>query len=215
MWCNGTVDAVMLKRRHICRRRDPPLWAAGRWSLAETAVRSPASCAWLAWARSCRSTHPTPAASPGRSNSGKEKWLVSVTGRKPSRYKGRILEYTRYGTEVSNGLLTCTQTHFKQFILTPSPYLLPASDNVLPCGNFAITGGKTEISAPHMGRHTQNSCKCAARVAGRCCDVLLWKTDTAVLRWGVAATQTRVQCVQHWRSLIELLQTPAHFQQTD
>lgn len=71
-------------------------------------------------------------------------------------------------------------TNTCQFILTPFPYLLPASDNVLPCGNFAITGGKPEISAPHLGRRTQNSCQWAARVAGRCCDTLLWQLHRPV-----------------------------------
>lgn len=46
------------------------LWAAGRWSLAETAARSPASYALLVWAHSCQSTHPAPAASLGQSSSG-------------------------------------------------------------------------------------------------------------------------------------------------
>lgn len=49
--------------------RPSPLWAAGRWSRAETAARSPASYAWPAWAHSCRSAHPALAASPGRSSS--------------------------------------------------------------------------------------------------------------------------------------------------
>lgn len=61
-----------------------------------------------------------------------------------------------------------------------SDTLLPASDNILPCGNFAITGGVTETSAPHLGRCTQNSWKWAARVAGRCCD----RYSSASLRRG-------------------------------
>jgi len=60
-------------KRKPCRdrrgSRNSPLWAAGRWSLAETAARSPASYAWLVWAHSCQSTHPAPAASLGQSSS--------------------------------------------------------------------------------------------------------------------------------------------------
>lgn len=54
---------------HQCYRLYLPLWAAVRWSLFETAVRSPASCVSPAWAHSCRSTHPAQAASLGHSSS--------------------------------------------------------------------------------------------------------------------------------------------------
>lgn len=57
--------------RDEVREGNSLLWAAGRWSLAETAARSPASYASLVWAHSCQSTHPAPAASLGQSSSGR------------------------------------------------------------------------------------------------------------------------------------------------
>lgn len=166
-------------------------------------------------------------------------WLARVRGCKPSNYKAGTWNTLGAGQGTTAAPSPHTQTHLWRVILiilishvrvcvhlepiqtncllkSCFCYFLPALDNFVP-PNFAITVGKTEISAPHLGRYTQNSCKWEAdSLSGW---AMVWhstvKTDAAAFHRGAAATPNRVQCVRLWRPLAELLQTPAHFQQTD